>query len=485
MFTPTALCQAEKGPRIDELLIKMLPYDWSQIDIASLSVNPNNPPPGAVLEQYVVSAMVDIEINNNRTIPRYSDWTSPTWDFKFRQAISHLADKETYINEILNGYAIVLNTPVMPWLKKWHNPDAPKYEYSLEIASQKLDAAGYTMGLTGLRVYPPWHEKAGQPLDPLIFYVRADRPEMIEVAQRFTNALTAVGIPVNLVIGFHGDIYQKVFIERDYHLYIGAWSLPTRTPEYLYGLYHTNPSSKDLISDPELDYWLELLKSASDEPTAIMAAFKAQDRLLEIAATIPLWAPIEVKAYREGWAGVINENGTGIDNWWTFINTWPTHMEKPWTLRYGIGSSDLDILNPIFSYWFDDWTVLSKIYDQLIRENPYDPSQDISWIAESWEVTTWTDPDDLQTKTKLIFHLNKGITWHPRELPVVTPLTSADVKFTIEYLKNYTDSWNHPLVMDVHHVETPDEYTVIVYENVLSYWTLYYIGALPILPRHV
>jgi hypothetical protein len=41
------------------------------------------------------------------------------------------------------------------------------------------------------------------------------------------------------------------------------------------------------------------------------------------------------------------------------------------------------------------------------------------------------------------------------------------------------------LIQDVHHVETPDDRTVVVYENVSNTRTLDYIGQLPILPKHI
>ena len=484
LISMPVLAEVEKGPRVDELLVKMPPYDISEVDIIQGEIDPSNPPSGWILKLYGEAEMVDIEVNNNKTISSYPMWTSPTWDVNFRQAISHLADKEKYIKEVLDGYGIVLDTPVLPWLAKWYNPDVPRYPYDPETAKQRLDKAGYTLGPNGIRVYPPWHEKAGEALDPLIFYVRSDSPERLAVAQMFANELQSVGIPVNLLAVPASIIYQKVFIERDYHLYVGGWSLPLRDPEYLYDLYHTNPHSKDLISDQELDYWLKLLKWAPDQTTAETAAKEAQRRIAEIAATIPLWAPVGVKGHKDGWVGMVNENGKGVDNWWTFLNTWPRAMEKPWIIKYGI-CSNITSLNPLYASWKTDWIILEKVYDTLIRENPHDPSLDLPWIARDWQITTWVDPISLESKTKLVFHLHTNVYWHPRDLPVQMPLTSYDVKFTIEYIKNFTDSWLYEKVKDVHHVETPDENTVIIYENILSYWTLHYIGELPILPKHV
>lgn len=492
--------QPVKGPRVDELLFKLYPdasaelqaFNACEIDIVDTDMDPSAAWNETIVHKpYETADMYDFELNNNRTIPTYPSWTSPMWDANFRHALAHLADKGRYVTDVLNGWGVVLDTPVMPWLQEWFNPTADKHPFNRTMAAQILDAAGYTVGLIDFRVYPLWHEKAGQSLDPLVFVSRMD-PSRLAVAQMFRDELLAIGIPVDFLQMTAAQAYQKVFVQRDYHIYTGGFLLFTDPdPVYLYDLYHSNPMSKDLINDSELDFWLDLLKNAPDHATAKTAASEAQRRLADIAGTIPLWTSKTLKGHKKGWAGTVNERGFGIDSWWTFINAWhynytaPCHanMPKPWTIRYGLNGF-YEFLNPVYITTRSDMLILNKIYDTLMRENPFDPSKDLTWMASSWEVSTWIDPIGLEEKTKLTFHINNNIYWHTT-MPPPIPLTSADVKFTIEYLKNYPDATYSGSVADVNHVEAPDPYTVVVYENVLSYWTLHSIGKLPILPKHV
>ena len=83
--------------------------------------------------------------------------------------------------------------------------------------------------------------------------------------------------------------------------------------------------------------------------------------------------------------------------------------------------------------------------------------------------------------TKVIFYLRENIYWHDFE-----PCTAEDVYFTIEYIKSFPETAaNHHLVKNVHHVEVIDPYTIVVYEDILNPWALWWIGSLPIIPRHI
>lgn len=83
--------------------------------------------------------------------------------------------------------------------------------------------------------------------------------------------------------------------------------------------------------------------------------------------------------------------------------------------------------------------------------------------------------------TKLTFYLRNNIIWHDG-----APCTAEDVEFTISYIKNLGEiAHNYPLVKNVHHTEMLDTYTLVVYEDVLNEWALWWIGSLPIIPRHI
>lgn len=509
----------EFGPRVDTLLIKIYNETYrvfqgiedgevdiidkrlSSPDIERWSQAPYNET--ITLAEYMETGMYVLDINNNETIPTYSNWRSPTSYHEFRQAIAHLVNRTRIITEILNGSGVPLTTPVMPWLEKWFNPDADLHPYDPIEAAAILDTAGFVQGSTAnphydpskpgsaqfIREYPPDHEKAGQDLDALIFYVRHDHPERNATGHTLRDELLSIGIPVHIPPPVSvQEIISKIWLYGDYHLYTGGWGL-VLDPDYLYSLYHSRHygpgyvyTNYNNVHDDELDYWLENLYYATNQEEAVIACREAQRRLAEIVAIVPLWAPVRVKACRSNWQGVVNEESFGVNSWWTFLNAHPEGVEQEGTIRYGF-SRDIEKFNPLFSAWYTDWLVLDKIYDTLIKRDPCNVTQEIPWMAEDWTVETWEGD-----RTKLIFHLRENIYWHDG-----LKLTSEDVKFTIEYLKSFSDypmrflplPTFHYSVTDVHHVDTPDPYTVVVHESVPGIWALHDIGELPILPKHI
>jgi hypothetical protein len=83
--------------------------------------------------------------------------------------------------------------------------------------------------------------------------------------------------------------------------------------------------------------------------------------------------------------------------------------------------------------------------------------------------------------TKVTFSLRNNIAWHDG-----VSCTAEDVAFAIDYVKNLGEmAHNYPLVKNVHHTELVDPYTVSVYEDILNEWALWWIGSLPIIPRHL
>ena len=85
--------------------------------------------------------------------PRINFWTGKThidevklkWfsDKKFRQALSHLIDKETMIDTIYNGLAYPIISSVSPAAAAFHNPNVKVYDYDPEKAKKILAQAGY------------------------------------------------------------------------------------------------------------------------------------------------------------------------------------------------------------------------------------------------------------------------------------------------------------------------------------------------------
>ncbi len=83
--------------------------------------------------------------------------------------------------------------------------------------------------------------------------------------------------------------------------------------------------------------------------------------------------------------------------------------------------------------------------------------------------------------TKVTFYLRNNIMWHDG-----MPCTAEDIEFTIGCIQSFGEmAHNYLRVKNVHHTEMPDPYTIVVYEDILNPWALWWIGSLPIIPRHI
>jgi len=136
------------------------------------------------------------------------------------------------------------------------------------------------------------------------------------------------------------------------------------------------------------------------------------------------------------------------------------------TLRVAF-AADIDSLNPLVAVGTETWIWLYTVYDPLVA---YDASLNkIPWLLTDWKVSedgkTWT------------WHLREGVKWHDGE-----PLTSKDIKFTLEYFRDYELYTFGTEVKYVTDVETPDDTTIIVH---LEMPRMTMPTSLPIFPKHI
>ena len=500
----TAAPESLGRPRVDNLLINIYPnfnaavqaFEAGQIDLFDCPLNstlidkysmlPWNLT--ASLSSFSEVAMYQLDMNNNRTILAYPYWSSPTSFQAFRHGIAHLADKSEYVNSILAGYGTVLNTPVMPWMTEWHNPTADPHNFNRTEAALVLDAGGFAdSNGDGIRDYTLEHEKAGENLDPLKFLAPVEDPDRLAVAQSLTSEMSLIGIPVELNLAEWSSLFSNVIENRDFHLYVGKQdmynsdlSAHTAAVSFsnLYRLELSGPYGSNYVhfNNTQFDDFVRILREASDNETATTAAKEAQRILAEQIGIVPLFARVGYKAYNNPWADIVNEDGNGVDNWWTFLITHRQSEPTGGTLTYGI-IGDPNSLNPLLTFSSAQELIADLMYESLLRVRDLDLP--VSQIASSWTTDTWLNPDTGSVATKVIFNLNNAIYFHDG-----VQLTAADIKFSIEYMKTHKIGPSYAKVANVHHVDAPNAYTVVVYENTTNMWALQWIGSIPIIPKH-
>ncbi len=389
-----------------------------------------------------------------------------------RQAIAHVIDRDNIIQTLFEGYMLPL-AAFLPPSNAYYKEDIPRFPYNPEEAKKLLDGAGYTVDpATGIRIDP----KTGKPLRKMTIFTPTYEvaPTSAELGKIIAEACQAINLPIEPEPMDFPVMLDKLDM-AEFDMYMLAWSL-SRLPTSLHNFFH---SSNDIeagynrpgIRDPELDKILDNLYYAPNEEVAKKAADEAQVILARRQPYTVLYSRPYMDAFRKDrFTGYVPMHGFGAANYtnkWTTLNIKPV-KGKGGTVRWLL-MEEPKVLNPCTASSAYEWEVLGRLYDGLLEVHP-ETMEDIPWMAKSWEIGTW-EPEPGKKGTVITWYLEKGIKWQD-----TTPFTSADIKFTIEYLR---DNKVPRYISNVEHivkVETPDEYTAKVYFANESYWHLYRAG---------
>jgi ABC-type transport system substrate-binding protein len=473
--------------------------------------------PDLQLAGYSENGMMEFDINNNYTIAQNPGIRNPCNELSFRQALAMATDKDYIVNEIIKGFAERIDCPICAPQASYGNetccgpePNYP-YPYDTDAANALLDANGFDdWDGDNVRNYPlDWDGVEG------VIGVR-DEPNLcdidlcIRMMHAHRNAAgTRLGetmrdvlhLPVNFHYGTSDDLYPIVMGARDYHIYTGGWNLG-RYPTYLFGLFHesnwypdgsnyvTGMNKSNLPNYPDLDEDLYDVYYAPSMADFVTAVKKASGKLVcDYCVNIPLWSYKSWWAYSKNLVGIVNMDGYGLENSYTFLNAYKVDDaatpgdESQDPIRMGTVHAPKD-LNMLYSTWYYDYAVLDRFSASLLSVNPYALSIDQPWLAQDWEVTTWYDPQDDETKTKVTYWIRKDVWWHaPVTGEAVQQFTAHDVEFSIWYIYPHTDAWNWPMARDVHHTHLIDNFTIEVYFDSASIFHVYAPTG-PLLKKH-
>ncbi|RLE54734.1 MAG: hypothetical protein DRJ40_10040 [Thermoprotei archaeon] len=398
----------------------------------------------------------------------------PLNDIYFRRAIAHLVDKDRIVRDILKGAGVPIDTFVPPIFGEWVNRKVKRYEYSPELAIKCLEEGGYRYS----KERGTWIGPNGREVPRLYILAPSNDPIKVEVAKLIAREARRIGLPIYVKEVDFNTLLQLIdpSVARFDMFILGRH--PGYTLDYLYQSFH---SSQDRahgwnwagVKDPELDRWLEKILLARSRDEVMMAVHKVQEILAEKLPGIPLYVRILYSVARKGWRYLVAEPGFGVTGsiplgGWTYLMA---RSEKFKVLRLSLPTSRISSLNPLVTISGYDWYVLGRIYDPLIAINPF-TLELMPWIAVKWSTEKWS------RGIIVTIHIAKNITWHDG-----TPLTAHDVAYTYKLLK-LSSIWA-PKVKYVVKTEVVDNYTVRIYLNTSSYWALYWIGYVPVLPKHI
>jgi len=470
-----------KGPKCDELYFvvittqeaQMLSFKKGEIDVLGWP----GVPPAQVAE---IMADPNIHVVTTEVAEYYPlVFNCRKYPFNitdFRRAIAHIVDREKIVEILLLGYGRVSTSCIPKAHGMWHNPNVTGYEYNTTKAAEILDKLGFvdTDG-DGIRNDP----RTGENLPEFTIMIPSYDPIRIRMAQLIGGWASEVGLRIKAAPTEHGTMIDKIVVQHDFDMC--CWTYGWYPPwDCISLLYHSSQDVPWGWNDPGIrnaswDALIDEMLVTPDMEELKRLIWTFQEWHMQLIPDFPLFERLMIDAYRadktEGWLPMI---GTGIVNTWSFINAHAKGQKFGGIIRVPV-LKEPKTLSPckVTSGW--DTTVIDCIYDTLIRLDLQ--LNYIPWIAKSWDAQIFEE----NNTQILTFYLNENVTWHDG-----TPLTAEDVKFTIEYYRDYQVPTYEPYVSSVYKVEAPDDYTVKVYLNTTSAISIHNIGVmLYILPKHL
>ena len=403
---------------------------------------------------------------NNKNFP----WD----DAAVRRAAAMSIDRGAIVRMIFSGYCEPINSwlpPVSPWALANSSRDI----YDPEGAAVLLAERGYTRDMTGALRSPD-----GRPFPKMKILTPLARlaPTTAELAELIAGSLTAAGFPAETEPMDFSTMIARLD-RKEYDMAVLAWGMG-RNPDSLYSFYHSSmdfPGGYNMtgVRDARLDAALERLRFAPDEAAARKASREAQELLAELMPSVPIYSRISVAAISSGWKNVFTTDKITADNMWTLLTAEPADG-KMRPLRMLLSEEPRN-LNPLTASSAYSWQVLGMIYETMLGTDPY-TLEDMPALAESWSVRTAGEGE--ARHTELVFRLKRGLKWSDG-----SPLTARDMKASVDFIKSNKLPRFFDSVKNVRRTETPDDYTLRVVMEGVSYWYLDNIGGLPCFPKKV
>lgn len=275
-----------------------------------------------------------------KTIPDGGPSTTALLDVAFRDAIGYAIDKELLVERVLSGYGEVGTTHVAPFQVKWHVPPDNPRTFDIELAKQKLDAAGYV--LQGDQRM----DKDGKPIQ-LSLVMPDSESTYPQAAQFIQDWLAELGITVTTDV-FDSDTLTAMMLppeggdpvnKADYDLFIWGWSGDV-DPNSLLEIFtceQIGTSSDSNYCNPAYDELFERQNVATSEEERKSILVEMQNLIYDEAPYHILFYDSQLEAYRtdrfHGWQNQPTANGVPLFGYgslgYTLLQVGPEPSPEP------------------------------------------------------------------------------------------------------------------------------------------------------------
>jgi peptide/nickel transport system substrate-binding protein len=238
------------------------------------------------------------------TIPDGGPSTQALLDPAFRDALGYAIDKQTLVDRVLGGYGDVGTTIIPPVISQWHVEPTNPRTFSIDLAKQKLEAAGYPLDTSGNRL-----DKQGKAIT-LRMYMPDSDAVYPKAAQFVVDWYGQLGIKVTTQVldsGTLGDLVlppeanydnNKYTADYDIELWGWSWNVDPSANLQIFKCDAIGSSSDSQYCDPAFDklYDDQLAATTAEQRHPILA--EMQNKIYDAAPYDILFYDSNLDAYR-------------------------------------------------------------------------------------------------------------------------------------------------------------------------------------------
>ncbi|MEP6849236.1 MAG: ABC transporter substrate-binding protein [Acidobacteriota bacterium] len=277
----------EGAPKVQKLRIKTVTDANSlqaelQTGGVDIAPNPNNISPDT-LKALNSSATLKVEQTDGSNIQYlvFNAQSPPLNNVKIRQAIGYAIDRQKIVTELLADQAKVANS-ILPE-ESWAYTPGTQYTYNKDKAKQLLQDAGYKN-------------------EPIVFKYGSGNLAVNQYAQVIQNALTEVGLNVQIETLEVQTARQQV-AQGQFNIYTGVWVGGNQDPIFLRDLFSStripipqivNCCNRSHYQNPEVDKTVEEAINETDKAKAKALYGKTWELVSNDLPLLPLWYPANI-----------------------------------------------------------------------------------------------------------------------------------------------------------------------------------------------
>ena len=255
-----------------------------------------------------------------KTIKGGGPSTKALQDPAFRDALGYAIDKQKLVDSVIGGYGSIGTTQIAPVLKNWHAEPTQVRTFDLEMAKQKLDAAGYKTDASGTRL-----DKENKPINLRLVMPDSDA-NFAKDAQFIVDWFGQVGVKVTpkvydedtlIDLMLPPEAGDPVKYKADYDMFIWTWSWGPDPSDSLqvFNCDQIGSSSDSLWCNKDYDALYQQQLVAPDDAARLAILTQMQQTWYDQAPYHILYYDDNLHAYRtDKFAGWKNQpaNGTPL-----------------------------------------------------------------------------------------------------------------------------------------------------------------------------